>query len=203
MQAPTLKALLGTLAIMACFTTLAQDRPEPERLRREARELMDKARNLKADGLTDAADKLARAAKDLALQAEEMQSKSSDEKNARINEEKGRDSRPDRERVDRSPRGSDETREIQRPDRPRRAPQDRFNRMDGLRRELAVRRYHIQKAIMHLRLAGLNEQADRLEERMHDAVRQFRERRKEDLLERRPSLPRPERPADREPRERP
>jgi hypothetical protein len=229
--------LLGTVALASfCLAAMAQDRPDPERLRSDARELMDRARDLKADGKTEESDKLARIANDIIHQADGMQQRR--QESAQPGNER-RDSRPEPGRVRPSARESGQERAMDRPERPRqdqararveaqplredrpgprdgsgpgprafaggeRGPQgiNRFDRLDARPGDLLIRRYHIKKAIMHLRLAGLNEQADRLEQRLREATQRFRERWQEQRRERPLAPPRPERPADREPGER-
>jgi hypothetical protein len=176
MQTLNTKLLLLTTALaLFCSAARAQERPDPERLRAEARELSDKARDLKADGRTEESEKLARKAKNLTLEADELRQKQTDER--RPAADVSSDRRDERDVARRSPRGSrgdrDEgQRRIGPPDHL--AQGDRGSgRLD--REDLALRKFHLKKAIKHLRAAGLYEQADRLEERMRPAHLRFRD----------------------------
>ena len=69
--------------------------------------------------------------------------------------------------------------------------------------DLAVRRYHVRKAIWHLHAAGLHAQADRLQERLEEAIQRFQEHRqdrrrppfsREPRSDRRPEMERNDRP---------
>jgi hypothetical protein len=198
MTTPKLTLWLGVLTLASCLAAIAQDRPEPERLRGEARELMSKARDLKANGNFDESEKLARKAKEMVRQAEDMQQKGNRDKII-VEEERieSRSGDPKRS-VDQTERRV-EKRLIERRRESLDGPDPRARAMGPgspmVRGRLAVmeaRQHHIKKAIKHLRLAGLNAQADRLEDQLRDVTRRFRDRREEVLRERGPGQ-RPER----------
>jgi hypothetical protein len=108
----------GILALTSCLAAVAQDRPGPEQLRTEARELMDKARDLKADGKLDESENAARKAKELVRQADNMRQKLRQQSGS--SDEDRPTPRPPRDRIQSRPQNSDENRDVNRPDRPRR-----------------------------------------------------------------------------------
>jgi len=246
--------LLSAIALL-CVSAVAQERPDADRIRREAQDLSEKARDLKANGDLDGAEKLGRAAKDLQRLSEQLEPKPRSEgsagpdtrrqprpegeqqRNRRVppgpqERELGRqDRRPDannepRERLEdrRSSDGRDrdqrseglriERREsrrieggsdrLQGGDRPFR-PGERFDGAPGPRAEqfdLALRRYHVRRAIWHLHAAGLHAQADRLQERLEQAIQRYHERR-QDWRRGPQNEPRSDRRSDPERNERP
>jgi hypothetical protein len=180
------KPLLLAFATIAALsgTVCAQEGPDPDRLRKEANELMEKARDLKAHGNFEASDKLARESKELQRKAESITENRREPE--RAEPERGLNQGPARERMS--------------PDRPNREPrlappaERRQERVELF--QLEQRQRHLKKAIFHLHAAGLHEQAERLEQRLDLAKERIRAQRRQSLE--RPSPRRgAERPADR------
>jgi hypothetical protein len=222
------KWLLAASFTSFCLVVTAQDRSDPEQLRTQARELMDKARDLKADGNVDESDKVARKAKELVRQADDLQQKRRDEQRDRtgdVERPRRSESESDRSLARPERREPREPAPARRPLSRRPLPEDRaydrggplpdrlppefdrggefrddgrFFRPGPWREEMAVRRYHIREAIRHLRAAGLDDAADRLEDRLHFAMRRFQEFRRESRRDLPPPERRPERPLDRD-----